>query len=176
MLELVRQLIAYNKVQKNKNKTRIPFSISVEQSLEVCLSLQVVEKVDEELKFFHLIPYFSRDNFDPYGNIKRSSGRRHKYKLQLEDHFMNVKDDLDIRKRMCSRLPIDIVRASKAFDALDQAQDSGRCLLPVYEQEKDKEVKINWIEVEVTILKELMRPTFAYTKQWVDFQIQKLKS
>lgn len=77
------------------------------------------------MKSFLLISYFSRDNFDPDGNIQKLSGRKHKHKLQLEDHFMNSKDDLDIRRRMCLRLSIDIVRATKVFNILDQAQESG---------------------------------------------------
>lgn len=162
LLELVRQLITYNKAQKNRHKTRVPFPISVGQSFEVRPSLQAVEKVQEELKSL-LIPYFSRDKFDPYGNIKRSNGRRHKHKLQLEDHFMNAQDDLDIRRRMCSRLPIDVARTCKVFDIPNQAQDSERRLQPIYEQEKDKEVKVNWIHVEIN-LKDLMKPILAYTK------------
>lgn len=85
---------------------------------------------------------------------------------------MNAQDDLDVRRRMCSRLPIDIIRTCKVFDIPDQAQDSGRRLQPIYEQEKNKEVKVNWIDVEITNLEDLMKPFFAYTKQWVDIQIQ----
>lgn len=43
LLELVRQLMAYNKVQKNKHKSGISFPISVGRSLEVCPTLQAVE-------------------------------------------------------------------------------------------------------------------------------------
>lgn len=156
--------MAYNKVRKNKHKSRIPFPVSVGHSLEVCPSLQVAEKVDEELKSHLLIPYFSRDRCDHY-SIKRSNGRSHKHKLQLEDHFMNAQDDLDIRRRMCSRLPIHIVRACKVFDIPDQARDSGRHLLPIYEQEKDKEIKVNWIEVEITNLKDLTKPVYPQIEE-----------
>lgn len=89
---------------------------------------------------------------------------------------MNAKDELDIRTRMCLRLPIDIVRACKVFDVPDQAQDSGRGRLPIYEQEQEKEVKVNWIEVENTDLKDLMKPVLSYTRRWVDAQTHVLKS
>lgn len=64
---------------------------------------------------------------------------------------------------MCSRLLIDIVKMRKVFDILDQAQDSGKCLKPIYEQEKDKKVEVNWIDVEITDLKDLMKLVLANT-------------
>lgn len=76
---------------------------------------------------------------------------------------MNAQDDSEIKKKMCSRLPIDIVRMCKVFDILDQAQDSGKRLQPIYEQEKDKKVEVNWIDVEITNLNDLMKPILAYT-------------
>lgn len=164
LLEFVRQLTTYDKVQKNKHKIGIAFCILVKQSFEVCPSLQAVEKAEEELRSHFLILYLSRDIFDPYGYIRRANGRKNKHKLQLEDHFMNAQDDFEIKRRMCSRLSIAIVRTCKVFDILDQAQDSGRRLQPIYEQEKDKEVKVNWIDVEVTNLKDLMKPVLAYTQ------------
>lgn len=133
LLESIRQLITYDKVQKNGHKTKIAFTISIKQSIEVCPSLHPTEKSKEELRSHSLIPYSSRENFDPYSNMRKVGGRRHKHKLQLEDYWMNAQDDLEIRKKMCSRLPIDIVRMCKVFDILNQAQDSGKCLHPVYE-------------------------------------------
>lgn len=83
---------------------------------------------------------------------------------------MNGPDDLEIKRKMCSRLPIEIVRATKVFNVADQAHDSGRRLLPIYEKEKDKEVKVNWVDVEGTDLRELMRPVLINTKRWVEPQ------
>lgn len=62
--------------------------------------------------------------------------------MQLEDHFMNAPDDLEIRRKMCSRLPIiEIIRTTKVFDVANQAHD-----------------------VEITDLEELMRLVLIYTK------------
>lgn len=56
----------------------------------------------------------------------------------------------------------------------DQTQDSGRYLQSSYEK-KDKVVKIDWDEQEVTNLRTLMDPVLSCTCRWVDIQHQKLK-
>lgn len=116
LLEIMRLLMTYNKVQKKKTKTKISFPISLGNSLEVSPSLQAAEKIGEELKSFLLQPYTPRDNFDPYGIVRKTSKRKHKHKLHLEDHFMNALDDLGVRKKMCSMLSTDIIKATKVFN------------------------------------------------------------
>lgn len=87
---------------------------------------------------------------------------------------MNAQDDLEIKKKMHSRLPLDLIRKCKIYRVADQAQDSGRYLQPSYEK-KNKEVKIKWDEQEVTDLRTLMYPVLSFTCRWVDVQHQKLK-
>lgn len=82
LLELVRQLTTYNKVQKNKLKTKTSFPVSLGKSLKVCPSLQSTEKIDEEFMSFSLQPYIPRDNFDPHDNIQKTSGKKHRHPLQ----------------------------------------------------------------------------------------------
>lgn len=120
------------------------------------------------------MPYTHRDNFDPYDNIKNAVKKKYKHIWQLEDFWMNVQDDFEVKKKMHSKLPLDFIRKCKAFSVVDQAQDSGKYLQPAYEKE-EKSIKINWSEAEDTYLKDLMKQVLAYTCKWIEVQHNKLK-
>lgn len=64
MLEVSRQLIAYDKIIRKK-KRGLHFPIVMGNSLEECPSLQAAKEEEDELQFYHLTLHTSRQDFDP---------------------------------------------------------------------------------------------------------------
>lgn len=167
LLEVARQLAACAKALRHKHGNGIPIPISLGNSLEVCPNFQAAASVEKELSLYLFTSFASRDKFDPYGYVEETVGKKYKHVFQVEDFWMNAQDDMEIKKKMDSRLPLDLIRKCKIYRVADQAQDSGRYLQPSYEKE-DKEVKVNWDEQEVTDMRELMDPILSCTHRWVD--------
>ena len=75
LLELTRQLTAYDKIQKGKKKLGLQFPISIgEGKTEVCSCIKAAERSLEELHFFRLPLYPRRNDFDPYNKISLAGG------------------------------------------------------------------------------------------------------
>lgn len=123
LLELTRQLVAYDKIQKKKTKLTIELPFVIGDYVEMCLSLATAEKSMEELAFYHLTFYITRSYFDPYNKIKMVAGMKFKHKFYLEDLWANARDDLEIRKRMFSRLPLDMFRICEIIQVPGQVKE-----------------------------------------------------
>lgn len=54
-------------------------------------------------------------SFDPYHKIRKAFGRRYRHKEHLEDYWVDAMDDFEIRKRMCSRLSVQMARVCHLF-------------------------------------------------------------
>lgn len=106
--------------------------------------------------------------------MRAIAGKKYKHISQLEDFWMNAQNDFEVKKKMHSKLLLDLIQKCKIFSVVDQAKDNGKYLQSTYEKE-DKEIKMNWVQMEVTDLKELMKQVLNYTRKWIDVQHQKLK-
>lgn len=166
--------MAYVKAYRHKHGTSISFPISLEDSIEAYPFLKAVENVEGELALYSLKLFTPRDHFDPYDNIKEIRGKEHGHRWQLEDYWMNIQDDVEVQEKMYSRLPLNFIKKCKLFNVADQVQDSGKYLQSAYAK-KSKEIHINWVDLEVTNLKELMKQVLEYTRIQIDIQHQKLK-
>ena len=94
----------------------LQFPISIgEGKTEICPFLKVAERSLDELHFFYLLLYPKRHDFDPYNKITSVAGSRYLHKVHLEDFWANTADENEIRKKMHSRLPLDIIRACNIF-------------------------------------------------------------
>lgn len=120
LLELTRQLTTYDKIQKRKGKLSIEFPIVLGDYVEMCSTLAAAEKSIEELAFYHLTFHMTRSYFDPYNKIRMVVGMKFKHKFHLEDFWANARDDLEIRKRMFSRLPLDMIRIGEIIQGPNQ--------------------------------------------------------
>lgn len=110
MLEVSRQLMAYDKIIKKKKKGGLHFPIVMGNSLEECPSLQAAKEVEDELQFYHLTLHTSRQDFDPQRRIKIVQGEEYKHKAYVEDFWANAGDEAEIRRRIFSRLPLKLIR------------------------------------------------------------------
>lgn len=100
--------------------------------------------------------------------------KKYGHQWQLDDCWMNIQDDVEVKKKMYSRLPLDFIRKCKLFNVADQVEDSGKYLQLAYAKES-KEIKINWVDTEVEDLKDLMKQVLEYTRICIDIQHKKLK-
>lgn len=57
---------------------------------------------------------------------------------------MNVQNDVEVKKKMYSRLSLDFIRKYKLFHVVDQVQDNEKYLQATYAKE-DKEIKFKWV-------------------------------
>lgn len=64
-MELMRQLTAYDQLQKKK-KQSIEFLVVLSDFMEICPGLEAVESAAGELAFYCLPFYTSRAQYDPY--------------------------------------------------------------------------------------------------------------
>lgn len=79
LLEITRQLIAYDKIQKKKSGLEFPIAMGDYE--EMCSTLAAVEKSVDELLFYHLASHTIGTFFDPYNKIKMVVGVRHNHKF-----------------------------------------------------------------------------------------------
>ncbi len=102
----------------------LQFPISIgEGKTEVCPCLKATEKSSDELHFFHLLLYPKRNDFDPYNKISSTGGSKYQHKVHLEDFWANAANENEIRKRLHSRLPLNIIRTCNIFKVPDQMEE-----------------------------------------------------
>lgn len=86
LLEVVKQLLEFDFIQKEKHKTRITFPIAIGKTLEVCHIVAAASTVIDEIAFYRLGTYKSKDKFDPHKSVERIKGERFKHKVDIEDY------------------------------------------------------------------------------------------
>lgn len=133
-----------------------PYMLSFCPTNRVVL-LEVARQLFAYIKLFTI-----RDCLDPYGNVKEVLERKHGHRCHLEDYWISIQDDIEVKKKMYSILPLDFIQRCKTFHVADQVQDSGKYLQATYTKE-DKEMKFKWVDMEIEDLKELMKPVLEYT-------------
>ena len=89
----------------------------------MCPCLKAAKRSLDELHFFYLLLYPRRNNFDPYNKISSVGGSKYQHKVHLEDFWANAADKNEIRKRLHSRLPLNIIRRCNIFKVTDQMED-----------------------------------------------------
>ncbi|XP_057848237.2 uncharacterized protein LOC131058395 isoform X1 [Cryptomeria japonica] len=174
LLEVTRQLAAYAKAFRHRHGNGVPVPIILGNSVEVCPNALAMDDAEKELALYSFSSFALRESFDPHGYIEETVGRKFKHEFQIEDFMMNLLDDLEVKRKMHSRLPLDFIRKCKIYTVADQAQDSGRHLQSSYDRES-KSVRLDWNEPEVVDLDALMASVLSCTRRWVDVQHQKLR-
>ena len=72
--------------------------------------------------FFYLPLYPKSIEFDPYKKIASVAGSKYQHKVHLEDFWEEVADENEIRKKMHSRLPFNIIRICNIVRVLDKME------------------------------------------------------
>ena len=67
--------------------------------------------------------YPKRHDIDAYNKITSVVGSRYLHKVHLKDFWANIVDVNEIKKKMHSRLPLNITRACNIFQVLDQMEE-----------------------------------------------------
>lgn len=55
--------------------------------------------------------------------MKRVDGEIFEHRPDLEDYWADATDSFEVRKRLWSRLPLNLIRATKVFRVVDQLED-----------------------------------------------------
>lgn len=134
LLEVTRQLAAYDKIQKKKGGLEFP--IVMGDYDELCPSLATMENSTKEPLFYHLTPHIARSDFDPNDKIRMVVGMRHMHRIWLEDYCANAKDDYKIRKIMFSKLPLKMIRICEIIQLPNQVEEDVNTVHPNYEKKK----------------------------------------
>lgn len=103
----------------------IEFPIVVGDYVEKCLTLAAAENSIDELAFYHLTSHTARSYFDLYNKTRMVVGVKFKHKFHLEDYWANAKDDLEIKKRMFSKLSLNMIRLCEVIQVPDQVKEEG---------------------------------------------------
>lgn len=143
----------------------------------MCPTLMAIEKLVDELLFYHLTFHTARTFFNPYNKIRMVVGEKHKHKIQLEDYWANARDDFKVRKRMFFGLPLNLIRLCEVIQVPDQVQEDENMVQPKYEKERDRPIRaLAWSEPKVDDLNILSRLVLKFTRHWVEQCIAKLKA
>lgn len=176
LLELSRQLVAYDKIIRKKKKGGLHFPIVLGNSLEECPTLQVAKEAEDELKFYKLTLHTSGQDFDPRGKSRTVQGQEYKHRVHLEDFWANAGDEAEIRKRMFSRLPLKLIRECEVIQVPNQVEEDARITYPDYESIKNTPIPpVDWVEPEITDLDTLSIPVLTFTRAWVEDRIHRLR-
>lgn len=173
LLEVLRQLEAYQNIQRPKQKAAVTFPFFIGNMEESCPTTQAAEVARLEIQQYPFISYKSRNNFDPL-HIRTVDGERYKHRVDLEDFWANAADEYDVRRRLWSRLPLSMIRATELFKIPDQLQDDGIYVQPGF-NENEPLPPIRWFEPEMGDLATFMRPVFKYSQWWIDRQVEVLR-
>lgn len=122
MLEVSRQLMAYDKIIRKMKKGGLHFPIVMGNSLEECQSLQEAKEA-EELQFYHLTLHISQQDFDPHKKIGMVQGEEYRHSAHVEDFWANAEDETEIRRRMFSRFPLKLIRECEVVQVPDQVDE-----------------------------------------------------
>lgn len=136
LLEVLRQLETYEGFQIAKHKTAISFPFFVGNMLESCSTTQAAEGARLEMQWYPFNFYQSRSIFDPHNHIGLVNGEKYKHRMDLEDFWVNAIDESDIRRRLWSRLPINLIRRTELFRVPDELEDDGEYTQPCYDENR----------------------------------------
>lgn len=119
----MRQLTTYDQLQKKKKKQSIEFPVVLGDFVEMCPGLEAAESAVKELAFYRLPYYTSRAQYDPYRQIRKVASVKFIHKFHLEDYWASVEDDLEVRRKMYYRLPLDTIRISEIYQVSDWVKE-----------------------------------------------------
>lgn len=90
--------------------------------------------------------------------------------------WKGAKDDLEVKKKMFSKIPLDTIRIGEIMQVLDQVKEDSNLMQPKFEKVKDQPIQLpDWSEPEIDDLDILARPVLKFTRHWVDRHIKMLK-
>lgn len=175
LLEVVRQLLEFNVIQREKHRAGMTFPISVGKTSKVCQSAIAASTASEELAFYRFATYKKRERFNPDKKVGRIRGEKFIHKIDIEDYWANLMDEQAMKRRMWSRMLVDFMRKCGLFLIPNQVLDDKDHTHPQYESEMKKAILLpNWLESEEFDLNILMREVLSFSRTWVDIQMNKL--
>lgn len=163
----------YQNFQRAKGKAVVTFPLFIGNMEELCPSAQAAKSARLEIEEYPFNSYQSRDNFDPHHHIRSVEGRKYKHEVELEDYWANAANEFEVRKRIWSQLPVNLIRTTELFRIPDQVEDDGVFTQPGFDESRPL-LPIRWSEPELVDLDTFMRPVVQYSQWWVDQQVQDL--
>ena len=152
----------------------LQFPISIgEGKTEVCPCLKAAKRSSNELHFFRLPLYPRRNDFDPYNKISSTGVSKYQHKAHLEDFWANAADENEIRKRLHSRLPLNIIRTCNIFKVPDQMEEDPNVMRKGFNPEMIGQL-YDWKKKEIIDLEALSKPFLDFTKWWIERKLEKL--
>lgn len=104
-----------------------------------------------------------------------AKGEKFTHKIDIEDYWANLIDELRVRRKMWSQMSVDFMRKCNFFSIPDQVKDDGNHVHPQYVKEDKPVPSPNWSRPKLVDLSILMREVNDYSREWVDKQINKLR-
>ena len=117
--------------------------------------------------------YPRRNDFDPYNKISLAGGSKYQHKVHLEDFWENAADENEIRKRLHSRLPLNIIRTCNIFKVPDQMEEDPNVMRKGFNPEMTAQ-PYDWKKKEITEFKSSFKASFRFTKWWIECKLEKL--
>lgn len=126
------------------------------------------------MQWYPFTSYWSRVEFDHHHHIGTMNGRKYKHKVDLEDFWLNVADEYDFRKRLLSKLLMNLIRTTELFHVTNHLEDDGEYIQSGFDENQPLS-PIKWSEQKLVDLTTLMRQIVKYSQWWVDEQILELR-
>lgn len=179
-MEFIYQAIAVNLKFSNKRKTGChKFTMKLDEYS--CAHNVETKVICDELIHLKLGLYTSRKHFDPKHKMQALLPTIfYKHFNLLEDFWMDLQDDYDLRRRNYERFPIPLmVKYGIKEDILETLLDDGVTLDPQYDVEKvgtkDLDLVV-WNAEESIDIKKFARPVLDRSIQWVVMRIKEPKA
>lgn len=101
LLELTRQLVAFDTIVKDLHKKRLgaEFPLRIEV-LEAFPFIQSAYYLEKEMMHFNLYSLTNLNNFDPYGIAKKQESREYRHKIHIEDYWANTRSTISLIRWM----------------------------------------------------------------------------
>ncbi|KAH9296688.1 hypothetical protein KI387_044268 [Taxus chinensis] len=167
LMELVRQLLDFHKFQQSKHKAVVSFPISIGRYTcsTVVKAKNVIHELQDKLKK-HMKP---RDGFDIRG-VLRAYGTLHLHRPSIEDIWIDLRDEVVVRRKDHSRLTLSEIQKLELTDLPEGTSDNESVLDLSYDGlNEDQYVfpPIDWSISEKASITDRSALILARTKAWL---------
>ncbi|KAH9331307.1 hypothetical protein KI387_003415 [Taxus chinensis] len=167
LIELVRQLLDFHKFQQSKHKAAVSFPISIGRY--TCSTVAKAKNVECELQEKLKKHMKSRDGFDIRG-VLRTYGALHLHRPDIEDIWVDLRNEVAVRRKDNSRLTINEIQTLELSDLPDGTTDNESVLDMSYDGlNEDRYVfpPIDWSASEKASITDRSALILARTKKWL---------
>ncbi|KAH9297391.1 hypothetical protein KI387_029073, partial [Taxus chinensis] len=167
LMELVRQLLDFHKFQQSKHKAAVSFPISIGRYTcsIVVKAKNVVHELQDKLKK-HMKP---RDSFDIRG-VLRAYGTQHLHRANIEDIWVDLHNEVVVRRWDNSRLTIAEIQTLELADLPEGTGDNESVLDLSYDRLKEDQYvfrPIDWSASKKASIIDRSALILARTKAWL---------